>query len=173
MMSFSKKIPTIFRNKKALALLIPLFLILCCCCSCIFIYIFGSILPPELKIVSRNANSWSAESPTEVLKFKCTAAFKVYINDKELTKDEVQDLCWANGYKIDLKDRNNILVFKAENNSGNSTILKLDINFDVSAYNLKQQQEIERQKQAELERQKAEADAKAKEESDAKENYSG
>lgn len=163
-----EKFPVKFRSKKALALIIPLALILCCCCSCLFIYIFGSLLPPQLKITSRNTNSWSAEAPTEILKFQCTAAYKVYLNDKLLTTSDVDDLCKLGGYKVDLKDGDNTFVFRAENNNGNSTNLQLNIKFDLNAYNLKQQQEAEKQKQAELDRQKAEADAKAKEEADAK-----
>lgn len=129
-------------------------LILCCFC-CSIIWILSITSSTELKLLNSDSSSWSAENPTETLKFSCNYVSSIFINGKELsTYSEEQDVC-NKGYTVALNDGDNLLEIVAKNYSGNSQQkLDLNIKFDQKAYEERLAKEKQLKKeQAEKEKQ--------------------
>lgn len=162
-------IRSILRNPKLLIIFIPLLFILCCCSSCAILAFIGDLLPPEMKLIFPDGNNLVSSEPSQVVKLNCINLSTISIDDKELTKEEQNELCGEDGYKIDLSDGPNTFLFKATSSKGKELTLELNISFDLNAYNQRiAEEEAEKAQQEAEAKEKAEEEEKAKAEADAK-----
>lgn len=151
------------KRKTLLPILIIAGTIVLCCGFCAVVSALAYFLPSEIKLVNPSGTESTSNTPTQSIRLECVQVDKVRINEKDLSYEEISDLCGKKGYTVNLNDGENLFAIIAENaGESNTDSLEIKISFDKKTY------EVEKAKQDEEARKQAEADAKTKAEAEAK-----
>lgn len=168
MKNLLSKIKTFQKEKKLLfwIIAIPSFFLLL-----FILFILSAVVAAFVSIFSGSSftlkspttTEWTADKPSAFVMFTCNNIQEITLNNKILSKEELQTACSTSGYKLDFQDGENIYTFVGRKTGTDDTHeITLKVFFDEKTYT----ENIEKQRleaEANLERQELEKAEKEKE----------